>query len=349
MSLFQNSPKFADHARGRDNNFNLIRMLAAFGVMVSHAYPLALGANTMEPFEVFLKGDNLGRASVFAFFAISGFFITKSFHFKKSFGAYVKARVLRLFPALIVMVIIIAVLGGLFLTTDPNYWGIAPKYALWVISFQGLVFTGGPQLPGLFAENPLPDAVNGSLWTLRYEVLCYTGVAVAGLLGIFNRPRLFLLLALAFVALYLIIPIYTGRTVITTMLYLGVPFIIGAAFFVFREQLPLSIWIALALSVLVVLLRPTILFTPMFMLALSYWVFLLGYANVPLLKQYNRLGDYSYGFYIYAFPVQQLGAMLGFTTVISNLLFSLPITLALAVASWHLLEGPALKFKAGHK
>lgn len=349
MNIFSKSPKFADHARGRDNNFNLIRMLAAFGVMVSHAYPLALGTDTMEPFEVFLKGDNLGRACVFAFFAISGFFITKSFYFKKSLGAYVKARVLRLFPALVVMVAIVAVLGGVFITVDPDYWNIAPKYAVWVISFQALVFTGGPSLPGMFTENPLPNAVNGSLWTLRYEVLCYIAVGVAGLLGIFNRPKLFLGLALAFVALYIVIPMYTGRPVITTMLYLGVPFIIGAGFFVFRDHLPLSIWIALALSVLVVLLRPTFLFTPMFMLALSYWVFFLGYANWSPLKQYNRLGDYSYGFYIYAFPVQQLGSMLGFTTPLSNILFSLPITLVLAMASWHLLEAPALKFKAGHK
>lgn len=346
MNLLKDSPKIGDLAHGRDNNFNLIRMLAAFGVMVSHAYPLALGPETTEPFETFLKGDNLGRASVFAFFAISGFFITKSFHFKTSFGTFVRARVLRLFPALIVMTVIVAILGGLFISADPDYWTIAPKYVAWIITFQGLVFTGGPKLPGMFADNIYPDAVNGSLWTLRYEVLCYIGVAIAGLLGIFLRPRLFLALAIAYVALYLIVPMYTGRPVITTMLYIGIPFVFGAGFFVFRDQIPLTIWAALLLSVLVVLLRPTILFLPTFMLALAYWVFLLGYANIPALKQYNRLGDYSYGFYIYAFPVQQLGSMLGFTTPLSNILFAFPVTMILSALSWHLLEAPALTLKA---
>ena len=111
VKLFSGSPVLADYSKGRDNNFNLIRMLAAFGVMVSHAYPLSLGPGTPEPFEVFLKGDNLGRASVFVFFAISGFFITKSVSYRSSIGAFLLARALRLFPALIVMTIVVSLAG----------------------------------------------------------------------------------------------------------------------------------------------------------------------------------------------------------------------------------------------
>lgn len=320
-------------------------MLAAFGVMVSHAYPLALGAGTPEPFETFMKGDNLGRASVFAFFAISGFFITKSLVFRQSTASFLAARVLRLFPALIVMVVVVTVTGGLFLTIAPDYWSFVPAYALNVISLQGLVSGAIPYLPGMFTDNPTTGAVNGSLWTLRFEALCYIGVLVAGLLGVFSRRWVFLALAVAFLALFLIFPHISAHYVINTLLYLGLPFVIGAAFFVFRDDLPVSIWVALGLSVLVVALRPTPLFLPMFMLALSYWVFWLGFVNFPTLRSYNALGDYSYGFYIYAFPVQQIAAQMGFTTPLSNILFSLPVTLALAALSWHGVERPMLGLK----
>ena len=81
------------------------------------------------------------------------------------------------------------------------------------------------------------------------------------------------------------------------------------------------------------------------MLALSYWVFLLGFANIPFIKVYNRLGDYSYGFYIYAFPSQQIASMLGFTTLLTHIVAATSLTLVLAILSWHLIERPSLKLK----
>ena len=248
-SLFANTPSIGDYSHGRDNNFNLIRMAAAFGVLLSHAYPLTLGPDTLEPFEVFLKGDNLGRASVFVFFAISGYFITKSFETTPRFSAFVWSRVLRLFPALIVMTVLTVVVGGLFITTDPAFWSVAPVWAYHIITLDWLVLAGGPELPGMFLSNPYPGAVNGSLWTLRFEVLCYVGVGIAGLLGIFKRRVLFLSLVLGFVVLSLVVPMVTQRYILNILLYIAGPFVFGAAFYVFRDKIPLSIWIALALSV----------------------------------------------------------------------------------------------------
>lgn len=346
--MFKPKAYFADHTHGRDNNFNLIRMLAAFGVMVSHAYPLSLGPDALEPFEVFLKGDNLGRASVFVFFAISGFFITKSYQFQGSLWSYTRSRLLRIYPALIAMIVIVTTIGGLFLTIDPTYWSQVPGYAYEILTFHRLFFNNWVELPGMFAENPFAYAVNGSLWTLRYEVIGYVGVAAAGLLGLLSRPRLFGLFIAAFVVAALVVPLMTGRTVINGILYLGLPFAFGAAFFVFREKVPVSWLLAIVLCVLCVALRPTMFFIPSFMLALSYVTFLIGFADIPWLKAYNRLGDYSYGFYIYAFPVQQVAGLFGIETPLGNIAFALPVTLTLSVASWHLIEGPALKLKAKH-
>src|SRR6056297_3224354 len=93
-------------AIGRNNHFNLLRMLAAIGVLVSHAYPISLGAGVEEPLERFLDGMSLGGVSVLIFFSISGFFITKSFFFTVSWKRFLAARALRLFPALFVVLIV---------------------------------------------------------------------------------------------------------------------------------------------------------------------------------------------------------------------------------------------------
>ena len=81
----------------------------------------------------------------------------------------------------------------------------------------------------------------------------------------------------------------------------------------------------------------------LFVLALSYGVLWLGLAQMPSLLAYNRLGDYSYGIYIYAFPLQQLAASMGAVTPLSNMAVAFPLTLICAVLSWHLVEKPALR------
>jgi peptidoglycan/LPS O-acetylase OafA/YrhL len=78
--------------------------------------------------------------------------------------------------------------------------------------------------------------------------------------------------------------------------------------------------------------------------AVGYGAICLGFARPP--RGVGRgMGDYSYGIYIYAFPIQQLGAHMGFTTPLANIAFALPLTLVCAMLSWHLVERPALAFK----
>lgn len=96
---------YAKHRSDRQNNFNLLRIIAALAVLVSHAYPIALGPGTPEPLAGVL-GINLGEVAVLMFFAISGYFISRSFHNKRSILEFVVARILRIYPALL------AVLGS---------------------------------------------------------------------------------------------------------------------------------------------------------------------------------------------------------------------------------------------
>ena len=96
---------------------------------------------------------------------------------------------------------------------------------------------------------------------------------------------------------------------------------------------------------LVFLVKQTAMIEPVLALALSYTVFVVGYAQSPILAIYNRLGDYSYGTYVYAFPIQQLLAGFGIVAPLANMALALPATLICAVLSWHLVEAPAMRLK----
>lgn len=329
-----------DRSSGRDNHFNLIRMIAASGVLVSHAYPISLGPRAVEPLEHWLNGITLGTVCVYVFFAISGFFIAKSFDRSPSLGRFLRARALRLFPALALVLLLTVLVAGLFLTTAPaaTFWAAAPDYLWRNLTLVHLRY----DLPGVFETNPYGPPINGSLWTLFHEVMCYAGVFLAGLLGLLRARWLFALALAAFLGLQFLAPELALPGRVHVFLDLAFPFAIGTAFYVWRDIVPLRLSWGAVLAVLAALAYATPVFDMVFALALSYWVFLIGLARAPRLLAYNRLGDYSYGTYIYAFPVQQVMAYLGITLPLTNMALAFPLTLLLAVLSWHMVEKPAL-------
>lgn len=331
---------------GRDNNFNLIRMLAAAGVLVSHAFPIASGPGTLQPFEA-ATGFTLGWICVAIFFAISGFLITRSFDRKPHIESWLAARIMRLFPGLLVVSILIALLYGPAFTTlaladyfrSPATYLYVPRNVTLVSLQYGL--------PGVFVTNPYPLAINGSLWTLVHEVGCYFGVFLAGVLGLLASRRMFAGVLVLYFAAYLTMALpgvaETIHPKIFALRSLSFPFAVGMAFYVWREQIRLSYAVAVGLAVVAALLRPTLLFAPAFMIAIAYAIFVLAYRPGGFLRRYNALGDYSYGIYIYAFPVQQaLVAALGPMSPAENILMAFPITLLIAIASWTLVEKPSL-------
>ena len=348
--------RFGDVCEGRDNNLNLIRMIAASAVLVSHAWPIGRGAGTREPLRDLL-GHSLGTVSVFVFFAVSGFLIARSFERQPGVGAWARARALRLFPGLAVALVLTVVLLGPLATvlplraylTDPATLTYLPRN----LSLAFLQY----DLPGVFGSNPFPAAINGSLWTLFHEVLCYAGILVIGLLGAFRSPGRLALAGLAFVLGWIAVSLAPPELVphsLGRFFHLAPAFAVGTAFYALRRRLVLHPLGLAALVGAAVLLRDTVLYQPAFLLALAYGVFLLGYGlrtgPARRLQAYNRLGDYSYGTYIYAFPVQQLWAWgLGPMHPLLNVALALPVTLALAVASWHFVEGPALALARGRR
>jgi peptidoglycan/LPS O-acetylase OafA/YrhL len=334
-------PVIADRSTGRDNNFNLIRVLAASGVLVSHAYPISLGPGAAEPLQGLL-GMTLGTLCVYVFFTISGFFIARSFAQRQSTAGFLRARALRLFPALAV-VLALTVLVAAWLRTGvaaSAYWAAVPEYYLRNITLFFLKY----DLPGVFAENPYGPAINGSLWSLSYEVTCYLGVLAAGFLGLLH-PRGFWVCLLVFAPLAVAAPLLDLPFRLERLAELGLPFLIGMGFWAWRALVPLSAPLAVALLALALLPGWGPLSTPVLTLALSYAVFVLGYARIPALAGYRRFGDYSYGMYVYAFPLQQALAQGGITVPGANMTIAFAATLICAIASWHLVEKPAMAWR----
>lgn len=346
--LLASPPRYMSSlASGRDNNFNLLRMLAASAVLVSHAYPIALGMGALEPLSSLL-GITLGWLSVFTFFAISGFFISKSFDVKGRLIEFWVARCLRIYPGLLgVLLLTVLLVGPNF--TELSLQAYFSNGATWTYSFKNCTLKWLQyDLPGVFRDNPYPAAINGSLWTLFYEVMCYGMVAVVGVSGLARRTWCFVMFLGVYSAGYLAVKIVGVHQAgfVDYFHQLTLPFVIGMAFYQFRRLLPLNLILCCFGGSVTALAYGAPWFREVFLMFWSYMIFYCGSISCRLLRLYNKIGDYSYGVYIYAFPCEQICvAIWPGITPIGLMAVSFPVTLACAVLSWHILEQRALAYQ----
>lgn len=257
------------------------------------------------------------------------------------------ARVARLFPGLIIVSLLIALFYGPAFTTLSlaEYFsrGDTYSYVPRNVTLVSLQFG----LPGVFADHPYPIAINGSLWTLVHEVACYFGVFLVGIAGALTSRKLFAAVCLVYAGAY----VATGLPVVAELLHaqiaplrlLSYPFVLGMALYVWRDRVRLSWLLAAGLAGLAAALRSTPLFEPVFVAAITYATFVIAYVPGGMLRHYNRLGDYSYGMYVYAFPVQQAAiAVAGPMSPAMNMAIAFPVTLLFAILSWYCIEKPSL-------
>ena len=177
-----------DVAQNRDNNLNLLRFLAAATVALSHSFLLVTGDPESRPL-MKATGFSIGYHAVDIFFVISGFLVTQSWMRRSSLLDFTVARALRIYPALAVCVMLTALvlLPPLSNTSAAGYFSSFETFS-YVILTASLVSPDGT-LPGTFLTTPVANEVNGSLWTLRYEVLCYAALAFLGMSGILARRK----------------------------------------------------------------------------------------------------------------------------------------------------------------
>ena len=309
-------------------------------VVVGHAFILTGAGAPPAAF-----GTPIDTLGVYLFFAISGYLIAGSWETVPRISRFFRHRILRIFPALIAVILITVFVIGPFASSlgATRYFRSGETWNY----LQGLVLLAQYELPGVFtAASHARTAVNGSLWTLGVEFSCYLGVVVLGLLAPRRwRPLAFVVVAAVAVGGVAVNGLWTldkgafdaCRVVpffaLGSVLRLSVP----SRLLDWRASIGLlGIWQAAAL------LWPT---SALFVawIVVPYAVVAIGMGSAPVLRRAARFGDLSYGTYLWAFLVQQMELdIAGRISLIADILVTLAITLAVAWLSWHLIERRAI-------
>jgi peptidoglycan/LPS O-acetylase OafA/YrhL len=330
----------------RQNNFDLLRLIAALSVVFSHAFLLGEGQQNSEPL-MWLSGGQcvLGVAGVFVFFTISGFLVTASLEATASAPRFLAKRALRVYPGLALCLVLSAFLFGPIVTSLPRaaYFSDTGTYGYVLANL--LLDANWNGLPGVrFSLFDAGAVIDGPLWSLPCEVLMYLMLAGLGALRLVRLPVAAGLLAVGLAALML--DTAASDWFLGSALWLLPFFAAGMALYllrgcIFDGRLAL---VALALLALSVPLKQFILLFP---ICGSYLViFVATWRRLPMVPA-ARFGDLSYGLYIYGWPIEQLVVwrLGGAAPWWQVFVISLPLAAAAAFLSWHLVERRALLLK----
>src|SRR5579871_2099226 len=319
-------PRLCRDRPARDNNFDFLRFFFACLVIFSHSFSIVYGNYIHEPLFAVSGGFlSFGAIAVMGFFVISGYLITQSWQRSGTAGDYLKKRVLRIYPGFIAASLFcLLIVGPLGADSFAAY-----RHHVHPVSFllrMALLFQ--PRLPGVFAHNPQPGAVDASMWTIRYEFLCYLLVAAFGLLGLWRRRVVLGLFVLCLSGnLWLFGHRHVAYTLpeaeqamstvahalsffrldLSSAVFGCLYFLAGAVYFLYRDRIvrsPALALLALCL-VLVSFTHPVLLIFTM-PLCGPYLLFLFAFHAPFDLRAFAARGDFSYGMYLYAFPLQQL-------------------------------------------
>ena len=326
------------------NSFDALRLLFALLVMVTHSFALL---RLPDPLEV-LTGFryDFGKFGVTGFFAISGYLVTKSWFRNPDPIRFVSARALRIFPAFWVALLVSVVVASLATVSASDFLS-RPIIWRWVWRNALFVWRGfGALTPGAFEGNPFPEGANGSLWTLTYELHCYAVVLVLGMTSILARRQVMwgVLATLLLFYFKLIADGGSGIRLSYNDLYLafGTGMLIAASGYLSSICMIAAACLCVALAQYANLPGDHWWYAP---LQMTIGLGVVRLANSKALVHLAfRSGDYSYGLYVYAFPLQQLTiALLGTSaSPLPVLLLSAAATFPLAIVSWHAVEKPAL-------
>ena len=280
------------------------------------------------------------------FFALSGFLVAGSLERARTLGMFIGLRAIRIFPALLVEVVLSAFILGPLVTDLPlqRYFS-DPLFFKYMLNAVGDVHF---VLPGVFADNPWPRIVNGQLWTIPYELYCYCTLAFVALLGLKKRRLLGPIFVVVVAFGYLLWTLHgaEGSLVPGTngvrKPFLVATFLAGVSIYFYREVLPWSGWhgaAALALALALPSLGQYAGFLAP--VPVAYATVCLGLLSPS--RKMLRGADYSYGIYLYGFAVQQ--TVMHYFPVARvwylNVLITLAIVVLVAAASWHFVERPA--------
>jgi peptidoglycan/LPS O-acetylase OafA/YrhL len=328
----------------RRNHLGAIRLGLATTVALTHAQAVGFGH------QPHLGSTKIGELAVDAFFVLSGFLLAGSYLRLNSIPRYLWHRFLRIMPGFWVCLLLTA------LVVAPLIAWMQDRSATSVFageqsSFDYLVQNSALAIrqfgvAGLPEGVPAPDNLNGSLWTLGFEALCYLGVICLGLIGALRRrPEITLAIV---TALWIATVTHAFEFELMPqqrLLRFALMFLLGSVIYLYAGMIPVGRWYAVAA---VGLLLASLLLLPQYRAlggpALAYLSLWLAVVRPP---QGIWHSDLSYGLYVYHWPVLQLLVVAGVRSVGEPAFIVIGVTLAAVAAalSWTLVERPALQLK----
>ena len=333
--------------KGRSSGFDYLRIVLAVTVVATHSlrYSYGEGSDSIfwdSPLRPFY------RLILPMFFALSGFLVAGSLERSKTVEGFLGLRVIRIYPALAVEVVLSAFILGPLVTAYPlHQYFTDPQFRAYLLNATGDVHFF---LPGVFAHNPRPYMVNGQLWTVPFELLCYISIAGLAVLGVLKRRYLSLLgvtaLTLGFVAaqFYKYGGAFPESKAALPGFFLVVSFLSGIVFYLYRREVRWS-WRLAALSAVaaIVLLGVVPFGEYLSPLPAAYLTVFLGLTDFKRLA-FMRYADLSYGVYLYGSVVQQTVAYLfpWSHQWYLNCAIAIPSAFLIAAFSWRFVEKPAL-------
>lgn len=328
----------ADAVRQPQNNFNLIRLVAAWLVIYGHAFAIT-GSAGQDLILRYVQMKFAGGVAVDIFFFVSGFLIAASLA-RHSLRDYAIARGLRIYPALVVCIVLTVFVLGPLVSTDANYWR---DPATWRYLLRNATLWDALHvLPGVFETHP-NAGVNGSLWSLPIEIRLYLVLGLIALLGLFKPARFNVCFIVAMTIGFLVLGTQALSPKDSNHAWCTAFFLTGAFCWHNRARIPLS-WPLL----FVLLCGAAALFGGPryhvgYFVALCYGLLMLAFVpRLPVIRH----TDLSYGLYLYGWPSQQLVYMAWpGTSWAVNAAGGTALALLLAWASWRWIEAPALRLK----
>jgi peptidoglycan/LPS O-acetylase OafA/YrhL len=341
-------------ARLHDNNFDALRLLFACAVVAYHIDVLSPSSAYL-----WLEKSISATVAVQGFFVVSGFLVTMSCETSSSLWSYAVKRFLRIAPAYVTVVVLAALALSLLSTLPAREYFAAAQFHRYLAYNLILSNFVAPSLPGVFASN-LQTAVNGSLWTIKVEVGFYIAVPfMVWAVRKFNYqrvvPTLFVASLLWRIGLELfgLNPERHFYTLLAHQLPGQLCFFLGGVWVYYRARAghgPSAIGALAGLILYCVGLAWSDstagiaydLVAPAAITLTVLWAALSG----PRLPRAAKYGDFSYGVYLYHFPIVQSCIALGLFSATRFAPILVPLlVVACSAASWFLVESPALSIK----
>lgn len=326
-----------------NNNLNLIRLILASMVIVGHSPILNGGSNYwVDPITYFFPFAASGPWAVNLFFFISGLVVTNSLINNRKPLQFIVARLFRIMPAFAFVVIFSAFIIGPIVSsfTYNQYFDSSTTYTYIT---ENLLFHVYYNLPGVFANNFYKNAVNGSLWTLAYEMSCYV-ILLGVFLIIRNKGKLFFNIILGIILLEGFSPykfIFNWLGTNPEINLLPAAFALGSLLAVNAEDIKIDQFSVLGVMLIYFFFRSSGYANFFFNIASS--ITILFVAANKYFNMYRPKYDVSFGVYLWGFVVQQtLFHYTGKIYVGWHCILSLIISFALAYLTHFFIEKPGI-------